>query len=86
MEFYIKKNATLPILKVEVCKDGRSDFNLNDFLNSDYTFYISLFDKSTDKILFASKECFVSTEISPFEGKTLYFLNYQFTNNDTFMT
>jgi hypothetical protein len=86
MEFYIKKNATLPILKVEICKDGRSDFNLNDFLNSNNTFYISLFDKSTDKILFASKECFVSTELSPFEGKTLYFLNYQFTNKDTFKT
>ena len=86
MEFYIKKNATLPVLKVEVCKDGRSDFNLNDFLNSDYTFYISLFDKSTDKILFASKECDVTTEVSPFENKTLYFLNYQFTNKDTFKT
>ncbi len=86
MEFYIKKNATLPILKVEICKDGRSDFNLNDFLDSNYTFYISLFDKSTDKILFASKECNVTTEVSPFEYKTLYFLNYQFTNKDTLKT
>jgi hypothetical protein len=83
MEFYIKKNATLPFLKVEICKDGRSDFNLNSFLDSNNTFYISLFDKTIDKILFSSKECFVTTEISPFEGKTLYYLNYQFTNKDT---
>jgi hypothetical protein len=83
MEFNIKKNATLPILKVEICKDGRSDFNLNSFLNSGSTFYISLFDKTIDKILFSSKECFVTTEVSPFEGKTLYYLNYQFTNKDT---
>jgi len=83
MEFYIKKNATLPVLKVEICKDGRSDFNLNSFLDSNYTFYISLFDKTIDKILFSSKECFVTSEVSPFEGKTLYYLNYQFTNKDT---
>jgi hypothetical protein len=83
MEFYIKKNATLPFLKVEICKDGRSDFNLNSFLDSNNPFYISLFDKTIDKILFSSKECFVTTEVSPFEGKTLYYLNYQFTNKDT---
>ena len=27
MEFYIKKNATLPVLKMQVVKDGRSDYN-----------------------------------------------------------
>jgi hypothetical protein len=27
MEFFIKKNATLPILKLQVVKDGRSDYN-----------------------------------------------------------
>jgi hypothetical protein len=57
MEFYIKKNATLPVLKVEICKDGRSDFNLNSFLDSNYTFYISLYDKTTDKEKKAIKEC-----------------------------
>jgi len=86
MEFNIKKNATLPILKVEICKDGRSDFDLNLFLDSNNTFYISLYDKSIDKILFASKSCYVTSEFSQFEGKTLYYLNYQFTNKDTLKT
>ena len=27
MEFFIKKNATLPVLKMQVVKDGRSDYN-----------------------------------------------------------
>ncbi len=27
MEFFIKKNATLPVLKLQVVKDGRSDYN-----------------------------------------------------------
>ena len=27
MEFYIKKNATLPVIKLQVVKDGRSEYN-----------------------------------------------------------
>ena len=27
MEFFIKKNATLPVLKINVIKDGRSDYD-----------------------------------------------------------
>ena len=27
MDFFIKKNATLPVLKLQVIKDGRSDYN-----------------------------------------------------------
>jgi hypothetical protein len=27
MEFFIKKKATLPVLKLQVVKDGRSDYN-----------------------------------------------------------
>ena len=27
MEFFIKKNATLPVLKINVFKDGRSDYD-----------------------------------------------------------
>jgi len=86
MEFYIKQNSTLPILKMEIIKDGRSDFNLNSFLSGSSTFLISLYDKSNDKFSFASKECFVTSEYSEFEGKDLYYLNYQFTNKDTLKT
>jgi hypothetical protein len=27
MEFFIKKKTTLPVLKLQVVKDGRSDYN-----------------------------------------------------------
>ena len=64
MEFYIKKNSTLPVLKLEVIKDGRSDFNYNSFLSGDTTFLMSLYDKSEDRFLFASKECFITSEFS----------------------
>lgn len=83
MEFYIKQNSTLPILKMEIIKDGRSDYNLNSFLSASTTFFISLYNKVNDKFLFASKECFVTSEYSEFEGKDLYYLNYQFINKDT---
>jgi len=83
MEFYIKQNSTLPILKMEIIKDGRSDYNLNSFLSASTTFFISLYDRINDKFLFASKECFVTSEYSEFEGKELYYLNYQFINKDT---
>jgi hypothetical protein len=86
MEFYIKQNSTLPILKMEVIKDGRSDYNLNSFLSGNTTFLISLYDKSNDTFLFASKECYVTTEYSESEGKDLYYLNYKFTNKDTLRT
>ena len=86
MEFYINQNSTLPILRMEIIKDGRSDFNLNSFLDNGATFLISLFDKSTDTFLFASKECILITEYSEYEGKNLYFLTYQFSSKDTLRT
>ena len=86
MEFYIKQNSTLPVLKMEIIKDGRNDFNLNSFLSASTTFLISLFDKSNNTFLFASKECYVTTEYSEFEYKDLYYLNYQLTNKDTLRT
>jgi hypothetical protein len=82
MEFYIKKNSTLPVLKMEIIKDGRSDFNLNYFLDTNNIFLISLYDKLNDKFLFASKECYVTSEID-LNNNILYYINYQFTNKDT---
>jgi hypothetical protein len=69
---------------MEIIKDGRSDFNLNSFLSGGTTFLISLYNKSNDKFLFASKNCYVTSEVSPFGGEILYYINYQFTNKDIF--
>ena len=83
MEFYIKKNSTLPILKMEIIKDGRSDYEYNSFLSGGTSFLISLFDNQNDKFLFASKECYMTSEISSFGDETSYYLNYQFSNKET---
>ena len=40
MEFFIKKNATLPVLKINVFKDGRSDYDRSmKFLNETDIFF-----------------------------------------------
>ena len=40
MEFFIKKNATLPLLKMQVVKDGRSDYNdMMDFIEESAVFF-----------------------------------------------
>lgn len=47
MDFFIKQHATLPILKVKVSKDGRSDFgNFLEILSSS-TIYYSMVDVDT---------------------------------------
>lgn len=47
MNFFIKQNATLPVLKIKISKDGRSDFHsfMNELQNSNISF--SLIDQET---------------------------------------
>ena len=47
MEFFIKQNATLPTLKMQVVKDGRSDYNnMMDFIEESAIFF-SMVDVDT---------------------------------------
>lgn len=48
MEFFIKKNSTLPIIKIEVIKSGRNDFNFNDELLSNSEVKFSLKNSKND--------------------------------------
>jgi hypothetical protein len=47
MEFFIKKNATLPLLKMAVVKDGRSDFNKMTSLIEESAIFFSMVDIDT---------------------------------------
>ena len=53
MEFYIKKNATLPLLKMSVVKDGRSDYNnlMSQIETSSLFFSMVNVDNEIPKIL-----------------------------------
>ena len=83
MEFFIKKNATLPILKLQVVKDGRSDFQsiMNTLINSSVLF--SMTDVQTGLIKIASAPVQIIPYI-PYEGGELeYYISYQFSERNT---
>jgi hypothetical protein len=84
MEFYIKKNATLPLLKLQVVKDGRSDYNRFMSLIETSAIFFSMVSVETGIPKITSKQAgFVSTEqINP-DAPTEYYIYYQFTNRDT---
>jgi hypothetical protein len=84
MDFYIKQNATLPILKVKVSKDGRSDFgNFQQSLSSS-TIYFSMVDVDTNKpkILRGVANYIITPSSNGISEDEIY-ITYQFKNKDT---
>lgn len=47
MEFFVRKNSTLPVVEVRFIKDGRSDYNYYDTLLTNNTIYFSMVDVET---------------------------------------
>ena len=80
MEFYIRKNATLPYLKVLVHKDGRNQFDQfsNDISGSTITF--SMYDEETGvyKILDRPASIMSNGYVNP-----EYYVYYDFRKTDT---
>ena len=82
MEWFIKKNATLPTLKVKVNKDGRSDFERGDTDLSESSVFFSMIDTETQIPKISSKHGSVISEVNN-EGETEYYASYQFTKTET---
>jgi hypothetical protein len=84
MEFFIKKNATLPLLKMQVVKDGRSDYhNFMDMIESS-TILFSMIDVETGIPKIVSKAAsFVSKTFVDPNTPTEYYIYYPFTSRDT---
>ena len=61
MDFYIKKNATLPLLKMQVVRDGRSEYQ--SFMDSlaDASIFFSMIDEATGIPKIVSKPALMST-------------------------
>jgi hypothetical protein len=81
MNFFIKRRSTLPLLRVEVNKDGRNDFHHNQNLSEISNVYISLIDYYTKQPKYLSKPCTVTSEVT--SGGTSYYINYQFSYFET---
>lgn len=84
MDFFIKQGATLPILKMAVVKDGRSDYKeLMDDLET-YSIYFSMFDAETGTPKIVSALAYITSTTSVNEGAPIeYYIYYQFTERDT---
>jgi len=81
MDFFIKRRATLPILRVEVNKDGRNDFHHNQNLSDISNVYVSFIDYYTKQPKYISRPCTVTSEVT--SGGTSYYVNYQFSHFET---
>jgi len=84
MNFDIKKNATLPVLKLQVVKDGRSDYN--NFMKQIEVsaLFFSMVDTETGipKIMSRPASYVEKTQLDP-NAEPEYYIYYQFTNTDT---
>ena len=84
MEFYIKQNATLPILKVKVSQDGRSDFGSFMHSLSSSTIYFSMIDVDSGIPRILRSVAYYEIVKSPNGiSEDEIYINYQFKNKDT---
>jgi hypothetical protein len=84
MEFFIRKNSTLPLLKIQVVKDGRSDYNhFMEYIEESAIFF-SMIDVETGipKIVTRPAGFVAKTGMDP-NAPTEYYVYYQFSNFDT---
>jgi hypothetical protein len=84
MEFFIKKNATLPLLKMAVVRDGRNDYNnMMDFIEQSSIFF-SMVSVDTGIPKISTRPAgFVSVEELDPNADPEYFVYYQFSPRDT---
>ena len=84
MEFFIRKGATLPVLKMQIVNDGRNDFRsfMEDLENAVITF--SMRDEGTGVLKIASKRAYIvqKTFDNP-DAPDEYYIYYKFTSADT---
>lgn len=83
MNFYIKKNSTLPKLSIDIFIDGGTDFrnSSNSFSSSTITF--SMKDENTDIYKIIDKPVTIIENYNNGDGPNNYTLQYQFTKKET---
>jgi hypothetical protein len=80
-EFYINKNSTLPLLKLELINDGRTDYNkFYEYIqNSTVTF--NMVNLENDVIVIANQEAWVLPKENSADDE--YYLCYAWKARDT---
>jgi hypothetical protein len=84
MVFTIRKNATLPILKMKVYNDGRNDYNKLQELLPLSTISFAMKDNNTGIYKVANRPgTLFLKDPSTSDGAKEYYIGYQFTSEDT---
>lgn len=84
MEFFIKKNATLPLLKMQVVKDGRTDYNNMMDLIEESAIFFSMVDADTGIPRISTRPAgFVNKILLDPNADPEYYVYYQFSSFDT---
>lgn len=83
MEFYIKQNATLPVLKMRVVKDGRAGYQqlMRDLEVS--TIFFTMIDVETGIPKIVSAPAQIVNLILPEGSDPEYYIYFKFTSRDT---
>lgn len=84
MDFYIKKNATLPVLKMELIDDGRNDYNKfhDKVQNATITFSMTEIENGVKRIGNKTATLFLKEPLSTCNGEE-YFIGYKFSSKET---
>jgi len=84
MDFHINKNATLPILKMELIKDGRYTYReFHDMIqNSTITFSMANLETGAKKIGRKTGLCILKNEYTGCDTEE-YYIGYQFSSKET---
>jgi hypothetical protein len=80
MEWFIKKNATLPVIKVKFSQNGRSDYMKIMSVLSESEVYFSMIDVETNIPKISSVLATVESGLTE-DGQIEYFTYYQFKKN-----
>ena len=81
MEFFIKKNSTLPVLKVQIFKDTRNNFLQFDNGLSGATITFSMYDEINN--VYKITDSPASLELVPDSNPPAFFVVYQFNKTQT---
>jgi hypothetical protein len=82
MEWFIKKNATLPVIKVKLSQNGRSDYMNTMSVLEDSDVYFSMVDEETGIPKITSVSATVESGLTE-DGQIEYFTYYQFKKSQT---
>ena len=84
MNFYINKNANLPILKMQIVKDGRSEYQEFMRMLETSSIFFTMIDDNSGIPKIVSKPAYIVELTSLNENAEIeYYIYFKFTKKDT---